>query len=666
VSERRSRPTQFKLQRLETRVGPVALVTMDNGEDWQKPNTFGEEALGSLEGVLDQLRSRDWRGMVLTGKPFVFAVGADIGEFGEIAPERARLGGEAGHELFARIRDLPFVTVAAINGAALGGGVEIALHCDYRTIASSVRHFACPEVFLGLIPGWGGTQLVPQLVGAEQAVKFIVENPLRQNRMLNARQASEAGFADALLEPVEFLDDSLAFLLDKVDEGAGKRRPAADLADVAEVCRKARARLDGQVHGATPAPYRALDLIEGAATWSLEEGYGAEEDALAELLPGPQAQASVYAFNLVERRAKRGVGIPETEPRRVGRVGIVGAGLMARQLAFLMLRRLEVPVVLRDLTQEQVDDAVAWIADELADLVRRGRLGEGKARFLGSLVGGGTGWDVFAGCDLVLEAVFEEMAIKKEVLAELERVVSAECVLATNTSSLSVTEMSSGLEHPERVVGMHFFNPVAVLPLVELVRTPHTDDVSLATAWAVTKKLRKTGVLVRDAPGFVVNRLLGRQGSVVTQALDHGNTVEETDEAVLRLGLPMAPSVLLQLVGPKVANHVRHTLHDAWPDRYPLSATLESLAEGGEPVVVEHAPRSVDELHQAVLDALADESRHILEEGVVAEAADIDTCLILGAGFPFWLGGITKHLDQTGVSERVVGRPLADVAGTPV
>jgi 3-hydroxyacyl-CoA dehydrogenase/enoyl-CoA hydratase/carnithine racemase len=661
-----SAPTQFKLQRIDTRVGPVALVTMDNGEDWQKPNTFGEEALRSLEEVLGRLRSRDWRGLLLTGKPFVFAVGADIGEFGEISPERAREGGEAGHELFGRIRNLPFVTLAAINGAALGGGVEIALHCDYRTISSDVRHFACPEVLLGLIPGWGGTQLVPQLVGAEQAVKFIVESPLRQNRMLTAPQAFEQGFADALLEPVEFLDESLALLLERIEEGAGKRHPQADLSDAAEVVRKARARLDGQVHGAAPAPYRALDLIEGAATWTLDEGYRREEDALAELLPGPQAQASLYAFNLVERRAKRGVGVPDEKPRRVQRIGIVGAGLMARQLALLALRRLEVPVVLRDLTQEQVDEAIAWIKDELEELVRKGRLGEGKARFLGSLVSGGTGWDVFAGADLVLEAVFEEMGVKKEVFAELERVVSPECILATNTSSLSVTEMGADLDHPERVVGMHFFNPVAVLPLVELVRTPQTDDVTLATAWDVTLKLRKRGVLVRDSPAFVVNRLLGRQGSVVTDALDHGNTVEETDEAVLRLGLPMAPSFLLQLVGPRVANHVRHTLHDAWPDRFPLSATLESLAEGGEePVVVEHSPRSVDEIHEAVLEALADEIRHILEEGVVAEAADVDTCLILGAGFPFWLGGITKHLDQTGVSRRLIGRPLAELAAAP-
>ena len=656
-----SNPTQFKLQRVRTKAGAVALVTMDNGEDWQKPNTFGEAALRSLQGLLDQVEQGDWVGLLLTGKPFVFAVGADIDQFGEITPARAREGGEAGHELFGRIRALPFPTLAAINGAALGGGVEIALHCDYRTISADVRHFACPEVLLGLIPGWGGTQLIPRLVGAEQAVRFIVENPLRQNRMLGAQQAFEAGFADALLEPVEFLDESLAFLVRTIEESGGKREPSADLSDLEEVVRKARSRVEDQVHGATPAPYRALDLIAGAGAWTLEEGYKAEEDALAELLPGPQAQASVYSFFLVERRAKRGVGVPDAEPRRVSKVGIVGAGLMARQLALLFLRRLEVPVVLRDLSQEQVDDAVGWIASELEQLVAKGRLAEGKARFLASLASGGTGWELFAGCDLVLEAVYEELQVKKEVFAEIERVVGPETVLATNTSSLSVTEMGSDLEHPERLVGMHFFNPVAVLPLVELARTPETDDVSLATAWAVTKKLRKTGVLVRDAPAFVVNRLLGRQGSVVMNALDHGNTVEETDEAVLRLGVPMAPSVLLQLVGPKVASHVRRTLHEAWPDRFVLSPTLESLADGGEPVVVEHAPRSVDDLHEAVLEAFADEARHILEDGVVGEAADIDTCLLLGAGFPFWLGGITKHLDQTGVSERVTGRLLSDI-----
>jgi 3-hydroxyacyl-CoA dehydrogenase len=200
------------------------------------------------------------------------------------------------------------------------------------------------------------------------------------------------------------------------------------------------------------------------------------------------------------------------------------------------------------------------------------------------------------------------------------------------------------------------------MPLVELVRTAETDDTTLATAWDVTNKLRKRGVLVRDAPGFVVNRLLTRMTSALMDALEHGNTVDETDEAVLRLGLPMAPSVLLQMVGPRVANHVLETMHEAYPDRFPLSPTLQGYAEGArEIVVVGDNRRSVEEITEYVLESLADESRHLLEEGVVAEAADVDTCLLLGAGFPFFLGGITKHLDESGVSERVLGRPLAEV-----
>ena len=655
--------TEFRLRPVETEAGRVALVTIDNDEDYTRPTTFGRHALESLAALLPELEQGDWAGMVLTGKPFVFAAGADIAQFHGATAELAREGSRTGHELFGRIRELPFPTLAAINGACLGGGVEIALHCTYRTISSSVRHFACPEVFLGIFPAWGGTQLIPRIVGAQNAVRFIVENPLRQNRMLDGAKAHELGFADALLDPVEFLDESIAYLTERAD-GVRPRLSAPD--DVAEVVRKARLRVDDAVHGAAPAPYAALDLIAGSATWSLEEGYRAEEDAIAELLPSPQAQASVYAFDLVERRAKKRPGYPaDAQPRRVQKVGIVGAGLMATQLATLFLRRLEVPIVLRDVSDEIVERARASIREELEGLVQKGRYTEGKARFLAELVTGGTGYDGFADCDLVLEAVFEQLEVKKEVFAALEAVVRPDCVLATNTSSLSITEMGADLRNPERLVGMHFFNPVAVMPLVELIRTPETDDATLATAWDVTDKLRKRGVLVRDAPGFVVNRVLTRMTRVLMDAIERGTPVDATDEAILRLGMPMAPSVLLAMVGPRVANHVLETMHEAYPDRFPLSPGLAALAAGEEPEpAADPEPRTPDEIREAALEALADEIAHLLEDGVVGSAADVDTCLLLGAGFPFFLGGIAKHLDQTGVSERVLGRPLAEI-GAP-
>jgi 3-hydroxyacyl-CoA dehydrogenase/enoyl-CoA hydratase/carnithine racemase len=639
----------------------VALVTIDNGEDYTKPTFFGRAALESLERLLPELEEGDWTALVLTGKPFVFAAGADVTEFPNATRELAIEGSRAGHELFGRIRALSFPTVAAVNGACLGGGVEIALHCDARTLSTAVRHFACPECFLGIVPAWGGTQLVPRLVGVETAVKFVVANPMRQNRMLTGPEAFELGFADRLLEPAEFLDESIAFALELTANGDSHSDSRSDSHSAPEVIRKARGRLDGQVHGAAPAPYKALDLIEGAlAGWSLEEGYAAEEEAVGELLPGRQAQASLYAFDLVDRRAKRPPRKPQADPRPINKVGLVGAGLMAAQLGALFLRRLELPVAIRDVSEEALASARETIDEALAEQVEKDRYDEGKARFLSSLVSTSTGYDDFDDCDLVLEAVFEELDVKQRVFAELREHVKPECVLATNTSSLSVAQMDAD-------VGIHFFNPVAVLPLVELVRTHDTDDETLATAWAFAEQLRKRPVLVADAPAFVVNRVLTRLMSVVLDAIEHGTDPDEADEAILRLGLPMPPSVLLQMVGPRVANHVLETLHEAYPDRFPLSRTLANYAEGSaEIAVAAHDPRTQDEILESALEALADEVRHLLEEGVVAEAKDVDTALLLGAGWPFWLGGITKYLDQTGISERMCGRPLAGIgAGAP-
>jgi 3-hydroxyacyl-CoA dehydrogenase/enoyl-CoA hydratase/carnithine racemase len=648
--------TEFKL----ARDGDVALVTIDNGEDWTKPTFFGAEALESLNRLLGELERGDFRAALITGKPFFFAAGADITEFPNIARERAVEGARAGHELFGRLRALPFPTVAAINGACLGGGVELALHCSARTVSTAVRHFAFPEVFLGLFPAWGGTQLLPQLVGPETAIKVIVSNPLRQNRMLAGPQVAELGIADRLFAPAEFVDESLAYARELAERPPERATP--DWSEAETIFRRARTSVDDTVHGAAPAPYTALDLIEGAQEWPVEEGYRREEEAIGELLPGPQAQASLYAFHLVEQRAKKHPAKPSAAAQKVSKVGIVGAGLMARQIATLFLRRLEVPIVIRDVKREIVDDALADIRAEIDGQVAKARYDEGKGRFLASLVSGDIGYGGFAECDLVLEAVFEELEIKKQVFAELEQVVRDDCVLATNTSALSITDMSADLRRPERVAGMHFFNPVALMPLLEVVSAAETDDVALATVWTVGEQLRKRPILVNDAPGFVVNRVLTRMTRVIMDAIEHGTPVEEVDEAVMSLGMPMAPSVLLQMVGPRVANHVLERMHDAYPERFPLSPALAAIAEGGEPVVVETAPRTREQIVADVLEAVADEIHLVLEEGVVAEAADVDTGLLLGAGWPFFLGGVTKHLDQIGLSERLFGRKFADTA----
>jgi 3-hydroxyacyl-CoA dehydrogenase len=386
---------------------------------------------------------------------------------------------------------------------------------------------------------------------------------------------------------------------------------------------------------------------------------------------GDESRASLYAFDLVQRRAKRPVGVPDKSlARKVTKVGIVGAGLMASQLALLFARRLQVPVVLTDLDQTRVDKGVGYVLGQIDKTVAKGRMDEGTAAKLRGLVSGSVDKSAFADADFVIEAVFENLDLKKQIWAELEKIVSPEAVLATNTSSLSVTEMAADLEHPERVVGFHFFNPVAVLPLLEIVKGERTDDATLATAFAVGKELKKSSVLVKDAPAFVVNRVLLRFTDVVFRAVDAGTPLDVVDTAFDPLGLPMRPIALLQLVGPAVAYHVGETLHRAFPDRFADSPNLKKIVDAGLPLLVDDeinpevvkllaggsAPLTADEVRAKALAALAEEIRLMLDEGVVAEAQDIDLCMVLGAGWPFHLGGVTPYLDRSGISERVTGK----------
>ncbi|WP_236833891.1 3-hydroxyacyl-CoA dehydrogenase NAD-binding domain-containing protein [Blastococcus sp. KM273129] len=658
-------------------VGEIALITLDNGHDHTRPSTFGPAGLASLDAALDEIAAHSPApaAIAVTGKPFIFAVGADLSGVPAVTDEAtAREIAETGHRVFRRLKDSAIPTFAFVNGVALGGGLELALHCHYRTISGTAA-VGFPEAFLGLVPGWGGTQLLPNLVGIDAAVTVIVENALAQNKMTPAPKAAKLGIADALFEPADFLERSLEWAVGVLDGSVTVSRPEVDRSAWDAAIERGRAIVAGRTRNASPGAVRSVDLLDlaraGVDDEAFTAGTAAEDDALTELLMSDPLRASLYSFDLVNKRAKRPAGAPDKAlARKVGKVGVVGAGLMASQLAMLLVRQLKVPVVLTDIDQVRVDKGVAYVHGELDKLAQRGRLSADKLNQLKGLVTGSLSKEAFADADLVIEAVFEEMSVKQQVFAEVEAVVSETCVLATNTSALSVTEMAAKLEHPERVVGLHFFNPVAVLPLLEVVRAEQTDDATLATAFAVGRSLKKSCVLVADAPAFVVNRLLTRFLGEVTSAVEQGTPVEVAERALDPLGLPMTPFELLSLVGPAVALHVAERMHEAFPDRFAVGEGLRRIVELGrtsvfvEPGVVDpeladafagDSPLTEEQVRERALGALAQEIRLMLDEGVVQAVQDIDLCMVLGAGWPFWLGGISAYLDRTGVSERVTG-----------
>lgn len=663
----------------------LALVTLDNGLDHNRPNTLGPKTLIQFSEKLDHLKQRAARGEIhavgVTGKPYFLAAGADLSKVNEI-PDRqsGRLIAELGHEALGRLSELGVPSFVFINGLALGGGLEIALNADYRTVNSSAPAIALPEVFLGLIPGWGGAYLLPNLIGIKNALKVIIENPLKQNRMLSAKDALELGIADVMFDSPRFLEESLAWA-DKVLSGLRVKRPnEPGLIERTTMWGPAVAIARGMVEeklGKVPlSPYRALDLLANAKNQDKKKAFELEDQAIEDMIASDQFRASIYAFNLVQKHAKKPSGAPDSAlARSVSKVGVIGAGLMASQFALLFLRKLEIPVVITDISQERVDKGLAYIRTELDKLVEKGRLSTDDRNRYSANLSGSLDYADFASCDWVIEAVFEELKIKQEVFQKVEQYVSSECILATNTSSLSVDAIAQGLEHPERVIGFHFFNPVAVMPLVEVVRAMRSSDEAVATGMKVAKGLKKTAVITSDSAGFVVNRLLGFLLGEAMRAVDEGASFEKVAEAIAPLGLPMNPFDLLELVGLKVGAHVLDSMHAFNQERFYASSNLHKLAEYGKLLerdgkgkikgydrkAIEIVGNSSDsgpsqeEIFERVNLGLAREVKLMLEEGVVHSAQDIDLSMIMGAGWPFHLGGITPYLDRSGASQRAFG-----------
>ena len=672
--------------------GTMALITLDNGFDHTKPNTLGPEGMKELAHVLKEQRERAAHGYIqaigITGKPYILAAGADLlGIGGVTTREQAHELGRLGHEAYILLHDAGVPTFAFINGLALGGGFEVALAADYRTVSSDVGALALPETGLGLVPGWGGAYEVPRLIGIEKAIDVILRRPAT-NKPFKAGEIVKLGLADAKFDAADFLEQSILWAAQVVKgEVIVPRRELDDPAHVKAVTDATRRFLQATIANSRPAPYRALDLMANAVTSTREQGYAAEDEALADLIMSDEMRSSVYAFQLVSG-GKKPEGAPDKKlARPVTRVGIVGAGLMAAQIALLVAQRLGVPVVMRDLDQERVDKGLGFVHSTLEKLVSRGRMTKDAAARIAASVTGTTDIQAFSHCDVVIEAVTEIMSLKKRVFAELENIVSPETILVTNTSALSVTEMSADLDHPERVVGLHFFNPVAQMPLVEVIQAAETSDVALATAFAIAAKLRKTAVLCKDRPGFVVNRLLVLTMGKVIDAIENGTPVAVADRALAPLGFPMPIFELFDLVGPAVGLHVLTSLRADLGDRFPKSPGLEQLVKDGTRVVVDApAPglpkpvnpeiqavfgeplpvgeigrngspvRDADGVLDDVMTALAVEIGHMLDEGVVSKPELIDLSMILGAGWGFHTGGILPYLDRKGYSVKATGQ----------
>lgn len=671
--------------------GTLALITLDNGMDHNRPNTLGIKSLLSIQTAITQAEASSANAIAIIGKPFIFAAGADLSGISFVSDRSQALAfGKLGHDVFRKLGEGSKPTFAFINGLALGGGLEIGLHCNYRTLATTA-FTALPEVFLGLLPGWGGATLLPKLIGPEKAVQVIILNALNNNTMMRAKEALALGVVDAVFEPADFLESSVRFVAEILSEKRVIKR--TDFSVDPQAWERANAigvAAMQKKYGSAEiaAPIKALQLIDDARTNSRSEGFDAEDRELTELTMSDSLRASLYAFNLIQKKSKKVEGTPKPAlARKVTKVGVVGAGLMASQLALIMLRNLKVPVVITDLDQERIDKGLTYIRAELAKLVEKRRMSAETAARLSTLVSGSLDKSGFADASFVIEAIFEELALKQQLFLELEKIVTPECILATNTSSLSVTKMSESLVHPERVIGFHFFNPVAVMPLLEIARTPSTDDETTATAVAIGKELKKTMVIVKDSPAFVVNRLLTRFMGEITDAIDEGTPPLIADSAMAPLGLPMSSLTLLGLVGPGVALHVSETLHHNLGDRYRISPTMQSFVREGirsfyikgedgtqtinpavEKLLVQGSISSTaEQVRLRVLTAMAQEARLMLDEGVVSTPQEIDICMLMGSGWPMHLGGILPYLDREGISEATTGKRFhaAGVASLP-
>jgi 3-hydroxyacyl-CoA dehydrogenase / enoyl-CoA hydratase / 3-hydroxybutyryl-CoA epimerase / enoyl-CoA isomerase len=675
-------PDAFRLEELD---GGIALVTFDLPD--KKVNTLGQAVLHELAGLVTKLSQRnDLKGLLFkSGKPGQFIAGADLNELAMLAfitPEQAAGALAGGHQIYNAISKLPFPTVALIDGNCMGGGTELILSMDDR-IASAEKHtqIALPEVKVGLIPGWGGTQRLPRLIGLNPAIEMITSG-----EPVSAEKAAAIGLVFDAVPTERLLDEGkrrVEYLQQSGDWKTRReqlRQPLGlDQDETTFAFAVAEGYVKSKTKGQYPAPLVALKAIREGCNVSLEDGLKAEQKGVSELVGSP-VLGSLNAIFFMKNRLTRDPGVtdPSVKPRTISAVGVLGTGLMGAGIATAHARS-GIRTAMVDVDDERIKDGLQRASEVVMSRIKIGRATPQDMANMLAMLNTSTSLAVFADAEIVIEAITENEAAKKEAYKKLATVIKDEAIFASNTSTISITRLAESSPHPERFVGMHFFNPVDRMELVEVIRGDKTSDETVATVVALAKRIRKTPIVVKDCAGFLVNRVLFPYMNESLVLLQECVPMEAIDKAAVKFGMPMGPITLTDLVGLATAVYAGKVVTAAYPDRAVSSPILVEMLETGgggksalrfyntrakggkaEPnpavtaIIAKHqtGTKTMDEAEIAdrlFLPMLLEATR-TLEEGIVREPGDVDMGLILGIGFPPFRGGILRWADTVGAS----------------
>lgn len=678
---------QGKALSLTKHADGIAEIIFDlQGESVNKFNLQAVSELDQILGLLEQ--AKDIKGLLVTSAKDVFIVGADIMEFGAVfaaGPEQIIAHLANNNRNNCRLEDLPFPTVVAINGIALGGGLEFCLACDYRVASTAASKIGLPETKLGIVPGWGGTVRLPRVAGLDTAVEWIAAG--KEN---TAEQALTAHVVDAVVEPAKLRDAAL-FMLQQAIAGkfnyqtrrAQKKAPLKlNFIESMMAFETSKAFVGAQAGRNYPAPVSAIKAMQKAADKGRDEALQIEAEAFAKMAQTPVAQSLVGIFVNEQLVSKKAKSWEKKSDKKIGRAAVLGAGIMGGGIAYQSALK-GTPIKMKDIAQAGIDLGLSEANKLLSKRVDRKKMSASEMGDVLNRIEPTLVYDGFDQVDIVVEAVVENPKVKRSVLAEAENKVSADTVLASNTSTISISYLAEALQRPENFCGMHFFNPVHMMPLVEVIRGTKTSDTAVARTVAYANAMGKKPIVVKDCPGFLVNRVLFPYLAGFAMLVRDGVDYQRIDKVMETWGWPMGPAYLLDVVGIDTAVHAEKVMAEGFPDRMkrdfrsctdvlfaagrlgqknskgfynyeldkkgkPAKVASPEAVEALKPVITGAVEISDEDIIARMMVPMVTELTRCLDEQIIETPAEADMALVYGTGFPPFRGGVFRWIDFIG------------------